>query len=163
VPASFSAADATFVATTAGRVPVKMEPRQEEVVQKKARSKSLSEFNRALKCVRETLVADDAADKIASGVRWTNGAKMPSEQELSNISAALASHGDADFTPEQYDVLQQLDGAQKTNQPRTLPRALIDLLPECSSGDGCVVCMEKKTEVGVRLPCSHLFHKSCIA
>mmetsp|Transcript_114085 Transcript_114085/g.317593 ORF Transcript_114085/g.317593 Transcript_114085/m.317593 type:complete len:430 (+) Transcript_114085:1-1290(+) len=71
-----------------------------------------------------------------------------------------------EITPEDYDLLLQLD--ENVVRP-TASRASVDNLPAASQGDlmgkSCPVCLAHFDcyDAVVKLPCQHLFHRSCIA
>ena len=71
-----------------------------------------------------------------------------------------------DLTPQDYDILLQLDERVK---PKTLEKDKMeslktDTVMENKAGDKCSVCMEvyEVGEVRKFLPCDHVFHKNCI-
>lgn len=72
---------------------------------------------------------------------------------------------DRDITPEDYDLLVQLDSSVK---PKTLPEAQINSLRSdtvtAKLDDVCSICIEDYDlgEVRKFLPCGHYFHGQCI-
>lgn len=85
------------------------------------------------------------------------------DQELMNLLIELQ---DRDITPEDYDLLVQLDSSVK---PKTLSEAQINSLRSdtvtAKLDDVCSICIEDYDcgEVRKFLPCGHYFHGQCIS
>ena len=84
------------------------------------------------------------------------------DQAFMNLLIELQNR---EITPEDYDLLVQLDCSVK---PKTLSEAQIDSLKSdtvtCTLDDTCSICIEDYTPGEVRkfLPCGHYFHGQCI-
>jgi len=63
----------------------------------------------------------------------------------------------------------QINTLQHRSRPKPKPKKKLtkktkdffDTLPKVSCKDACSICLKEKFK-GVRLPCGHVFHKSCI-
>lgn len=74
-----------------------------------------------------------------------------------------------DITPEDYDTLLRLDETLEPRPSSVVSKAFVEALPavppESLSGETCAVCLGNldSEEAIVSLPCSHNFHRGCIA
>ncbi|XP_013413368.1 uncharacterized protein LOC106175774 [Lingula anatina] len=95
-----------------------------------------------------------------------NKSNVPSDIRSLGIADILLSLQERELTPEDYELLLQLDErvAPKTISTSKLNRLKTDTATEAHLGLVCAVCLEHYTSGQRRkfLPCSHVFHEACI-
>lgn len=120
----------------------------------------------ALNSVRVFYLSPIVEDLRRSGPLEMVFTEQPADQSVFGLQHR-------DFNETDYDALLALDmtiapkcAARAANIIRQLPLVEVETTPEGkSSGHHCSICLEgfEKEEKVARLPCSHLFHRNCIA
>lgn len=135
------------------RLILKRTPRRESVIQPNAPTRVKPRWS--------TKARRNVYDHNQFVLRNDNADKLGTEDFLLN----LISMQDREITPEDFDLLLQLDSFVEV---KTVPKAVIDQMKtekvENEMGNPCMICMEEY-EMGETLKylkCGHFFHSSCI-
>lgn len=124
--------------------------------------------------VQATLESLPASPAAVQCFEWPQPPRQPSRRVELHRQLMF---NDRDFTPEDYEMLLQLDrgsgGSRVSHQEREeqaqrtqtlLERLPVSRLKEAAAGERCSICLEDLAAgAEVRtLPCMHVFHRKCI-